>query len=89
MTNIMKDFFAERATVFSPINGHSKTWTSLISGQFFFQRPNSGQSLIKNLLKGGQVIRGHSNYRTLLSARNSKFGLFFSPISGQSKIFRN
>ena len=36
-------------TVFSPINGHSKRLTPLISGQSFFQRSNSGESLIKNL----------------------------------------
>ena len=64
-------------TIFSPINGHSKRWTPLIRGQFFFHRPNSGQSLIKHLLKGRYVISGHSIWRTLLSARNSKFGLFF------------
>ena len=34
-------------TVFSPINGHSKMRTPLISGQSFFHWPNSGQSLIK------------------------------------------
>ena len=48
-------------TVFSPIKGHSKRRTPLISGQFYFHRPNSGQSLIKNFLKGGQAISGHSN----------------------------
>ena len=48
-------------TVFSAINGHSKRCTALIRGQFFFLRPNSGQSLIKNFPKGGQVISGHSN----------------------------
>ena len=48
-------------TVFSPINGQSKRQTPLISGQFFFHWSNSGQSLLKNFLKGGQVISGHSN----------------------------
>ena len=48
------------ATVFSPINGHSKRRTPLISEQFAFHRVNSGQSLIKHFLKGGQVISGHS-----------------------------
>ena len=47
--------------VFSPINGHSKRRTPLISGHFFFHWSNSGQSLIKNFLKGGQVISGHYN----------------------------
>ena len=50
--------FYEQRTVFSPINGHSKRRTPLISGQFFFHQPNSGQSLIKNFLKGGQVTSG-------------------------------
>ena len=48
-------------TVFSPINEHSKRRTPLISRTFLFHRPNSDQSLIKNFLKGGQVISGHSN----------------------------
>ena len=43
--------FRNRNTVFSSINGHSKRWMPLISGQFFFHRPNSGQSLIKNFHK--------------------------------------
>ena len=34
-------------TVFSLINGHSKRQTPLISGQYFFHRPFSGQSLSK------------------------------------------
>ena len=50
-----------RSTVFSPMNGHSKRRTPLISEQFFFHRPNSGQSLIKYFLKGGQLLSGHSN----------------------------
>ena len=54
-------FCLKKDTVFSPINEHSKRPTTLISGQFFFHRPNFGQSLIKNFLKGGQVISGHSN----------------------------
>ena len=48
-------------TVFSPINEHSKRRTPLISGQVFFHRLNSDQSLIKNFLKGGQVINEHCN----------------------------
>ena len=51
----------KKITVISPINGHSKRRTSLISGQFFFHRPNSGQNLIKNFEKGGQLISGHCN----------------------------
>ena len=47
-------------TVFCPINGHSKRQPLLISGQFFFHRPNSAQCLIKIFLKAGQVV-GHSN----------------------------
>ena len=54
-SNILK----KKNTVFSPINGHSKRQTLLISGQLFFHQPNSGQSLIKNFLKGEQVINGH------------------------------
>ena len=53
--------WAVSSTVFSPINGHSKRRTPLIRGQFFFHRLNSGQSLIKNFLKGEQVISGHFN----------------------------
>ena len=48
-------------TVVSSINGHSKSRTSVISRQVFFHPPNSGQSLIKNFLKGGQVISGYCN----------------------------
>ena len=58
---LLPDARTFEGTVFSPINGHSKRRTPLISGQFFFHRPNFGQSLIKNFLKGGQVISGHSN----------------------------
>ena len=39
------------ATVLSQINGHSKKWTPLVSGRFYFLRRNSGQTLIKNFLK--------------------------------------
>ena len=53
-------FHSNLGTVFSPINGHCKQLTPLISGQFLFHRPNSGQNLIK-LSKGGQGISGHSN----------------------------
>ena len=38
-------------TVLSPISGHSKKRTPLISGQFFFHRPFSSQSLIENFIK--------------------------------------
>ena len=48
-------------TLFSPISWHSKRRAPLISRQLLFHRPNSGQSLIKIFLKGGQVISGHSN----------------------------
>ena len=48
-------------TAFFPISRHFKRQTPLISGQFFFHRQNSGQSLIKNFLKDGQVISGNSN----------------------------
>ena len=47
-------------TVLSPINGHSKKRTPLVSGWFYFPRRNSGQTLIKNFLKSEQVISGHS-----------------------------
>ena len=66
-------------TVFSLINGHSKRRTPLISGQCFFHRPFSVQSLIKNFLKSGHSISGPSNQRTI----------FFSPISGQLKKMRS
>ena len=48
------------ATVLSPINGHSKKRTSLVSGRFYYLRQNPGQTLIKNFLKSGQVINRHS-----------------------------
>ena len=32
-----------------------------IADKFFFHRPNSGESFVKNFLKGRQVISGHSN----------------------------
>ena len=32
-----------------------------LADSFFFHQPNSGQSLLKNFLKGGQVVNGHSN----------------------------
>ena len=47
-------------TVLSPINGHSKKRTPLISGRIYFPRRNSGQTLIKNFLKSGQAISGPS-----------------------------
>ena len=47
-------------TVHSPINGHSDMRTPRISGQFYFPQRNSVQTLIKDFLQSGQVIRGHS-----------------------------
>ena len=47
-------------TFLSPINGPSKKRTPLASLPFSFLRRNSGQTLIKNFLKSGQVISGHS-----------------------------
>ena len=47
-------------TVHFPINGLSEKRTPLISGQFHFPLRNSGQTLIKDFLKTGQVISGHS-----------------------------
>ena len=44
--------------VLSPINGHSKRRTTLISAQFYFPRRNSIQTLIKIFLKSGQIISG-------------------------------
>ena len=38
-------------TVSSPINGHSKRRTTLISGQIFFHRPLPSQNLVKKLSK--------------------------------------
>ena len=43
-------------TVFSPINGYSKNRTP----RDYFPRRNSGQTLMKNFLKSGQVISAHS-----------------------------
>ena len=62
-------------TVFSPINGHFKKRTPLISEQFVFHRPNSGQILIKKLSK-----KRTGNY-FLYEIVNLAF--FFSPISWQ------
>ena len=53
-------FIHFRNTVLSPINGHSKKRTPLISGRIYFPRRNSGQTLIKNFLKSGQAISGPS-----------------------------
>ena len=53
--------FIFKSTVFSPINGRSERQTPLISGQFFYHRPNSGRGLVKNFVKDGQIIRGHFN----------------------------
>ena len=59
-----------------------------------FPQQNSSQILIKNFLKSGQVISGHSVSRTLFSGQTSLFSLFFfslslslSPISGHYKQF--
>ena len=60
-------------TVFSPINGHFKRGTPLISEQFVFHQPNSGQILIKKLSK-----KRTGNY-SLYEIVNLAF--FFSPIS--------
>ena len=46
--------------VLSPIKGHAKKWAPLVSGRFYFPQRNSGQTLMKNFLKSGQVISGHS-----------------------------
>ena len=43
-----------------------------------FPQQNSSQILIKNFLKSGQVISGHSVSRTLFSGQTSLFSLFFS-----------
>ena len=56
--NLSLKFFCY--TVLSPINGHSKKRTPLISGRIYFPRRNSGQTLIKNFLKSGQAISGPS-----------------------------
>ena len=53
-------FFKAKDTVLSPINGHSKKQTPLISGQIYFPWRNYGQTLIKNFLKSGQAISGPS-----------------------------
>ena len=42
-----------------------------------FPQQNSSQILIKNFLKSGQVISGHSVSRTLFSGQTSLFSLFF------------
>ena len=47
-------------TVLSPIKGNAKKWVPLVSGRFYFPRRNSGQTLMKNFLKSGQVISRHS-----------------------------
>ena len=53
-------YLAKNITVISPINGHSKKRTPLISGRIYFLRRNSGQTLIKNFIKSGQAISGPS-----------------------------
>ena len=42
-----------------------------------FPQQNSSQILIKNFLKSGQVISGHSISRTLFSGQTNLFSLFF------------
>ena len=74
-------------TVVSPINGHSNQRTPPISGQFSLHRQNLGQTLIENFLKSGQGISGHSNQRTLFSARKCIFYFFLPPFSGHPKNF--
>ena len=46
--------------VLSPINEHSKKQTPLVCGRFYFPLQNSGQTLMKNFLKSGQVISRNS-----------------------------
>ena len=46
-----------------------------------FSPAKLGQIFIKNFLKGGQVISGHSVYGTLFSAQTDLFSLFFLSIS--------
>ena len=46
-----------------------------------FPQQNSSQILIKNFLKSGQVISGHSVSRTLFSGQTSLFSLFFFSLS--------
>ena len=53
-------FKVKPSTILSPINGHSKKRTPLISGRIYFPRRNSGQTLIKSFLRSGQVISGPS-----------------------------
>ena len=43
----------KRMKVEAPISGHPKSWTALITGQMF--SPFSGQILIKNVQRGGQL----------------------------------
>ena len=69
-------------TVLSPINGHSKKRTPLISGRFYFLQINSGQTLIKNFPKSRQVISGHYFLYKLVY-----LAFFFSRISGHYKQF--
>ena len=70
-----------------PINGQSNRRTPLLSGRFYFPWQNPAQTLIKNFLKSGQEISGHSVYWTLFFAQTSLFSLFFSPVSGRYKQF--
>ena len=63
-------------TLLSAINGHSKRRAPIISRRFYFPRQNSGQAPIKNFLKSGQVISGHSVWRAFFSARIGLFSLF-------------
>ena len=60
-----------------PINGQSNRRTPLLSGRFYFPWQNPGQTLIKNFLKNGQEISGHSVYWTLFFAQTSLCSLFF------------
>ena len=48
-------------TVLSPINGHSKKRTPLVSGWFIFPGEILVKLSLKNFLKSGQVISRHSS----------------------------
>ena len=54
------EWSVNNTTVLSPIKGHAKKWAPLVSGRFYFPWRNSRQTLMKNFLKSGQVISGHS-----------------------------
>ena len=74
-------------TVLSPINGHSKRQTTLISWRFYFPLRNSVQTLIKNFLKSVEVISGHSFQRALLSAQTGLFTEAVAERCSAEKVF--